>query len=107
MPEALGGPAPSAPPCEVRDLGRAGYREAWGVQLEYVRARKQGAVCDQLLFVEHPPTITLGRNADAAHILEDPRRLRSLGHSSRGDRPRRRCDLPRSRGRLWRIPSWT
>lgn len=79
MPEALVGSAPSAPPCEVRDLGRAGYREAWGVQLEYVRARKEGAVCDQLLFAEHPPTITLGRNADAAHILEDPQRLRSLG----------------------------
>ena len=46
-----------------------------------VQARKQGQICDQLLFVEHPPTITLGRNADAAHILEAPGRLRRIGVS--------------------------
>lgn len=89
MPEAVLGPAETAPGvaplptrlCEVRDLGRRGYREAWDVQLELVRRRKQGAVCDQLLFVEHPPTITMGRNADAAHILAAPDRLRQRGFS--------------------------
>lgn len=70
---------PEAPPCEVRDLGRAGYRRTWDLQLELVRARKAGSVPDQLVFVEHPPTITLGRNADSAHVLEDPERLRRLG----------------------------
>ena len=89
MPDAVLHPAEPAPTvapqpprlCEVRDLGRCGYREAWDVQLELVRRRKQGAVCDQLLFVEHPPTITMGRNADAAHILAAPGRLRQLGFS--------------------------
>lgn len=89
MPEAVlcpPGPAPGVAPlparhCEARDLGRCGYRQAWDVQLELVRRRKQGAVCDQLLFVEHPPTITMGRNADAAHILAAPDRLRQLGFS--------------------------
>ena len=71
--------SPAAPCCQIRDLGRAGYREAWDVQLDLVRARKAGTVCDQLIFVEHPPTITLGRNADAAHVLEAPVRLRNLG----------------------------
>ncbi|MCY4187541.1 MAG: lipoyl(octanoyl) transferase LipB [Bryobacterales bacterium] len=79
------GPAPAAMPpadlCEVRDLGRCGYRKAWDLQLDLVRRRKQGAICDQLLFVEHPPTITMGRNADAAHILAAPDRLRQLGFS--------------------------
>ncbi len=79
VPGATGHVVDGAPPCEVHDLGRAGYRATWDLQLELVRARKAGSVCDQLLFVEHPPTITLGRNADAAHILEAPGRLRRLG----------------------------
>lgn len=66
-------------PCQIRDLGRAGYRAAWDVQLDLVRARKVGEVCDQLIFVEHPPTITLGRNADGSHVLAAPVRLRDLG----------------------------
>ena len=80
---AHGGPAtvasPRALPCGVRDLGRIGYREAWDIQLELVRARKAGEACDQLLLVEHPPTITLGRNADTAHVLADRARLSHLG----------------------------
>ena len=79
VPRSTARNAGAAQPCEVRDLGRAGYRATWDLQLELVRARKAGSVCDQLVFVEHPPTITLGRNADAAHILEAPGRLRRLG----------------------------
>ena len=76
MPDAV---ATEAPACEVHDLRRCGYREAWDLQLELVQGRKAGTVCDQLVFVEHPPTITLGRNADSMHVLESPGRLRSLG----------------------------
>ena len=87
MPEAVAAlaeryespPAPAALRCEIRDLGQIGYREAWEIQLELVRARKAGSVCDQLVLVEHPPTITLGRNADSAHVLADASRLRHLG----------------------------
>ncbi len=78
-----GGPRPSpvaqGPPCEIRDLGRVAFRQAWDLQLELVRARKAGSACDQLLVVEHPPTITLGRNAQAAHVLADPAVLRRMG----------------------------
>ncbi len=84
MPDrAAAAPAAAAEPprCEVRDLGHAGYRETWDLQLDLVRARKAGAVCDQLLFVEHPPTITLGRNAKTANVLADPVRLRAMGVS--------------------------
>ncbi len=87
MPDALAaqsrGTAPplasSARPCEVHRLGRVGYRQAWDIQLDLVSARKAGSVCDQLLMVEHPPTITLGRNADSAHVLVDSDRLARLG----------------------------
>ena len=73
--------APGTLPCEIRELGRAGFRETWDLQLQCVQARKQGALRDQLIFVEHPPTITLGRNADTAHVLARPGRLRELGVS--------------------------
>ncbi len=68
-------------PCEVRNLGRVGYKEAWDIQLELVSARKAGSVCDQLLFVEHPPTITMGRNAESAHVLANPAALARQGIS--------------------------
>ena len=76
MPEST---ASGLRPCQIRDLGRTRYREAWNVQLDLVGKRKAGSVCDQLIFVEHPPVITLGRNADADHILEAPTRLQNLG----------------------------
>lgn len=87
MPEAAvahgrpdaGRPASGAPSCEVRDLGRIGYKDALDIQLDLVRARKEGTVGDQLVLVEHPPTITLGRNADATNVLADTNRLRALG----------------------------
>lgn len=77
---ALAAASPRAP-CEVRDLGRCGYSRAFDLQRELVAARKLGAVCDQLVFVEHPPTITLGRNADSGNVLAAPRYLREMGVS--------------------------
>lgn len=77
MPDAVA--AVDARTCRILDLEHCGYREAWELQLDLVRKRKDGTVCDHLLFVEHPPTITLGRNADAKHVLAAPDRLRSLG----------------------------
>ena len=48
--------------CQVRDLGRIGYAEAFDLQQRLVEERKRGAIPDQLLLLEHPHTITLGRN---------------------------------------------
>src|SRR4051795_4554090 len=55
--------------CEVRDLGRIGYAEAFQMQRELVEQRKRGEISDQLLFVEHPHVITLGRNGHAENLL--------------------------------------
>ena len=78
LPPSTAAPQPR-PPCKVLDLGRCGYAQAFDLQRELVAARKRGAVCDQLVFVEHPPTITLGRNALAANVLAPADRLRALG----------------------------
>lgn len=65
--------------CTVRRLGRIEFREAWRRQREWVEAVKRGEAGDQLLFVEHPATITLGRNADGSNILASPELLAKRG----------------------------
>lgn len=65
--------------CLWENLGRLGYREAWDRQLEYVAILKQGVDSDRFLFVEHPHTVTLGRNACEQNILVSPERMGQLG----------------------------
>ena len=60
-------------------LGRIGYRDAWGLQKERVDARASGAIDDCLLLLEHDAVLTLGRQADEAHVLASPRELRRRG----------------------------
>ena len=50
-------------------LGRIPYAEGLRVQAEVVAARKAGLIGDTLLLLEHPPVLTLGRNATRANIL--------------------------------------
>lgn len=65
--------------CEVRDLGLMPYGEALKIQQELVEQRKQGLISDQLLFVEHPHVITLGRNGHLENLLADEETLRHAG----------------------------
>jgi lipoate-protein ligase B len=39
------------------------YDDAWRLQLELVEERAEGKIPDTILFVEHPPIITLGRKS--------------------------------------------
>ncbi|HEX5283948.1 MAG TPA: lipoyl(octanoyl) transferase LipB [Bryocella sp.] len=50
-------------------LGRIPYAEGLRLQDEMVAARKAGAIGDTLLLMEHPPVLTLGRNATRANII--------------------------------------
>jgi lipoyl(octanoyl) transferase len=65
-----------------------GYSEAFELQRGLVEKRKQGLIPDQLLVVEHPHVITLGRNGRAEHLLATPEVLRRAGiafhHTDRG-----------------------
>ena len=49
-------------------LGRIGYQDAWDRQHALVAARVAGNAPDTLLLLEHDAVLTLGRNADPAHI---------------------------------------
>jgi len=72
----------------VLNLGFKSYTETWQLQHRLVKARQAGAIDDVLLLVEHPPVITLGRAANAAHILATPQQLDDAGievhHIERG-----------------------
>jgi lipoyl(octanoyl) transferase len=65
--------------CEVQDLGRLSWKEAYGRQRELVDLRKRGEIGDQLLFVEHPHVVTMGRNGKAANVLASPEILERAG----------------------------
>jgi len=55
--------------CLWRDLGRIDYAEAFELQRALVDRRKRGEIPDQFLIVEHPHTITLGRNGRMENLL--------------------------------------
>jgi lipoyl(octanoyl) transferase len=50
-------------------LGRISYAEGLRLQAEVVAARKANLIADTLLLLEHPPVLTLGRNATRANVL--------------------------------------
>jgi lipoyl(octanoyl) transferase len=50
-------------------LGRVPYAEAMAIQQRVIAARKQGLIGDTLLLLEHPPVLTLGRNAHRSNVL--------------------------------------
>lgn len=68
-------------PCEFRDLGRIGYAEALAIQKDLESRRKLGEIPDQLLIVEHPHAITLGRNGHLENLLASAEVLERAGIS--------------------------
>ena len=49
-------------------LGLTPYGEAWDLQRALAGAVSQGAIPDTVLFLEHPPVVTLGRRTDEQEI---------------------------------------
>ena len=61
--------APSAhKTAALLDLGRRPYREVWELQHRLHAAVSEGRAPDTWIVVEHPPTITLGRQAKREHV---------------------------------------
>jgi len=50
-------------------LGRIGYAQGLELQRQLVEARYAGRIGNTLLLLEHPPVLTLGRNAERKHVL--------------------------------------
>ncbi len=63
----------------VVNLGTVRYGAAEGIQRELVTRRRAGEIGDVLLLLEHPPVVTLGRNAQARNVLAGADELRRQG----------------------------
>ncbi len=88
MPDVIEQDAVAAAALQLRDLGQMRYGPAFELQRDLVERRKRNEIPDQLLFVEHPPVVTLGRNAHQENVLADPDLLDRAGielhHTDRG-----------------------
>jgi lipoyl(octanoyl) transferase len=64
---------------QLIDLGQCPYRDAWDLQ-RAVHGQVVSSTCDgALILVEHPPVVTLGKNADPRFVLMAPEALAGLG----------------------------
>jgi lipoyl(octanoyl) transferase len=70
---------PDAGPIAAWWLGRIEYRAAWSLQRRLAAARAADRIGDQLLLLEHPAVLTLGRSSDPAHVLATPEELDRRG----------------------------
>jgi len=50
------------------DLGLVPYRQAWDVQRSIAAAVSQGAIPETVIFLEHPPVVTLGRRTEEGEL---------------------------------------
>jgi lipoyl(octanoyl) transferase len=57
----------------VLELGLVPYREAWDLQRSLAGAVSQGAIPDTVIFLEHPPVVTLGKRTEPGelHVPDD------------------------------------
>jgi lipoate-protein ligase B len=67
------------PPLRSVWLGTVPYATAWELQRTLAALRRDGAVDDCVLLLEHPPVFTMGRNGKSSHVPGGADRLRALG----------------------------
>ncbi len=72
----------------VLPLGKCAYDKALEIQYSILEKRQRNEIADTLILVEHPPVITLGRQAAEANITATPKYLEKQGisthHTNRG-----------------------
>lgn len=66
-------------PLQVTCLGTVSYEEGLALQEELRRGVTAGSLPDQLLLLEHPPVVTLGRNAGTRNLVLAPEDLARRG----------------------------
>lgn len=73
---------------EARDLGRMRWAEAYALQRTLVEQRQRQEIPDQLLLVEHPHVVTMGRNGHMENLIAGEEVLSRSGidfhHTNRG-----------------------
>jgi len=76
--------------CELRNLHLVTYENGMRLQQKLVELRQEEAIPDQLLLLEHPPVITLGRGGDVRNLIApaatlDAQRVRFFETTRGGD----------------------
>ena len=66
-------------PLSFIDLGRQTYRPVWEYQQKLQRLRIEQKIPDTLLFVEHNPVYTIGKNGTDLHVIASENFLKSKG----------------------------
>lgn len=61
--------------CDLRRLHRVTYENGTRMQESLVERRQNDEIPDQLLLLEHPPIITMGRSGSMANVLASPEAL--------------------------------
>lgn len=61
--------------CELRNLRVVTYENGMRLQQKFVKLRQEEAIPDQLLLLEHPPVITLGRGGNLRNLLAPTAKL--------------------------------
>ena len=56
---------------KVMDLGHSSYEKVWDLQKKMQNQRINSKINDTLIFVEHEPVYTLGKNANKNHVLQN------------------------------------
>jgi len=72
-------PLMSEPAISLVNLGRLDYAAALVLQQQICALRQQESIGDVLLLVEHPPVLTLGRNAHRQHVVASDQLLARRG----------------------------
>ena len=67
--------------CLIAFLGCVEYSRALDLQFRICESKKQGFEADMLVLLEHPPTITLGRNGKWDNLVVSNEELRTRGVS--------------------------
>ncbi len=65
--------------CDLRNLQLVTYENGIALQSKLVEMRQQEQIPDQLLLLEHPPVITLGRGGKVENLLGTPQALAANG----------------------------
>jgi lipoyl(octanoyl) transferase len=65
--------------CRLCQLGRIDYDQAFEMQQRLVGERQKGVIPDQLLLLEHPHVITMGRNGHMENVLASHEVLERAG----------------------------
>ena len=66
-------------PLALLEMGRVDYGHALRLQEELVELRRTGEIGDVLVLLEHPPVLTLGRNAGRDNIAASDALLQARG----------------------------